>query len=293
MRFDKTFIAIRDRSILEIFDLSLLVVTDHFQALFWLLVIGATPWVSLDWWLVGWMSDTDDLTGLYYWVMLLLIVSQAQIGTSFMTHYLGQAMFVGRPGIWKTVKSVFGTGVYFWWSHGVLRMVIPVVLCCGLVNQDNPETALLFGLFLIPGLAAIGLGVRALRPFVSEILLLEKTPISSRDDKQVCFQRRSRTLHVAGNSDLFGRFVISAMIALPLGFACLALFITIDSVLNVRSSSGRSFLPYYWILAQWMVAGFICVARFLSYIDTRIRQEGWAVELRMRAEARLLLDAIE
>lgn len=293
MRFDKTFIAIRDRSILEIFDLSLLVVTDHFKALFWLLVIGVTPWVLLDWWLVGWMADTDDFDAVYYWIMLLLIISQAQVGTAFMTHYLGQAMFVGRPGIWKTVKDVFRTTFYFWWSHGAIRMVVPVALCCLIFDPNSWDAALPVSLLLMPGLTAIGLGVRAFRPFLSEILLLERTPISKKDDKQVYFQRRSKALHVAGSSDLFGRFTISAMIALPLGFACFALFVTIDSVLNIRANSDVSYSPYYWIVAQWMVAGFYCVARFLSYIDTRIRQEGWAVELGMRAEGQRLLDAIE
>ena len=62
MRFDKTFIAIRDRSILEIFDLSLHVVTDHFKALFWLFVIGIAPWVALDSWLMR--TATGFLTSL-------------------------------------------------------------------------------------------------------------------------------------------------------------------------------------------------------------------------------------
>ena len=293
MRFDQTFIAIRDRSILEILDLSLLVVTDHFKPLFWLLIIGATPWVLLDWWLVGWMADTDDFDALYYWIMLLLIVSQAQVGTSFMTHYLGQAMFVGRPGIWKTVQGVLKSTAYFWWSHGAIRMVVPVALCCLIFDRNSWDTSLMIGILLMPVLTAIGLGVRAFRPFVSEILLLERTPISKKDDTQVYFKRRSNSLHVAGSSDLFGRFAICAMIALPLGFACFALFVTIDSVLNIRSNSEISYSPFYWIAAQWMVAGFFCVARFLSYIDIRIRQEGWAVELRMRAEGQRLLDAIE
>jgi hypothetical protein len=38
-------------------------------------------------------------------------------------------------------------------------------------------------------------------------------------------------------------------------------------------------------IAFWMTAGFSIVVRFLSYLDLRIRQEGWEVELLMRAEA--------
>ncbi len=42
---------------------------------------------------------------------------------------------------------------------------------------------------------------------------------------------------------------------------------------------------FLWQAALWMVAGFWTVARFLFYMDTRIRQEGWEVELKIRAMA--------
>jgi hypothetical protein len=38
-------------------------------------------------------------------------------------------------------------------------------------------------------------------------------------------------------------------------------------------------------LALWMVIGLMTVARYLSYLDLRIRREGWEIELKMRAEA--------
>ena len=40
----------------------------------------------------------------------------------------------------------------------------------------------------------------------------------------------------------------------------------------------------YFPLALWIVVGAGSVARFLSYLDLRIRREGWEVELLMRAE---------
>ena len=293
MRFDKTFIAIRDRSILEIFDLSLHVVTDHFKSLLCLLVVGAAPWIALDLWLIGWMIDNEEFQGMYYWLMLMLILSQAQVGTTFMTHYLGQAMFVGRPGLRATVGSVLKTSPFFWWVHGGLRLIVPVALCCLLINPYDWDSAMAVGALLIPLFVGIGLFVRAFRPFVSEILLLERTPVSKKDETKVYFSKRSNALHNAANSDLFGRFVTAAFLSLPLGFACFSMFVAIDSMLNIRANSESSHLPYYWVAALWIVAGFIGVTRFLSYIDIRIRQEGWAVELRMRAEGQRLLEAIE
>jgi hypothetical protein len=38
-------------------------------------------------------------------------------------------------------------------------------------------------------------------------------------------------------------------------------------------------------LALWVVVGWFSIMRFLSYLDLRIRHEGWEVELLMRAEA--------
>ena len=41
-------------------------------------------------------------------------------------------------------------------------------------------------------------------------------------------------------------------------------------------------------VALWTVAGFMAVVRFLSYMDLRIRNEGWEVELLLRAAAERL-----
>ena len=67
MRFDKTFIAIRERGILEIFDLALHVIVVHFKPLFWLLLIGTLPWIALDYYLIGWMATTDVVDPFLYY----------------------------------------------------------------------------------------------------------------------------------------------------------------------------------------------------------------------------------
>ncbi|MDG1874641.1 MAG: hypothetical protein P8J27_12070 [Mariniblastus sp.] len=294
MKFDKTFIAIRERSILETLDLSLHVLVDHFRPLFWLLVIGCGPWVVLDYLLLDWINRSEAVSpALYYWMMMLLVVSQAQVGTTFMTRYLGQAMFQGRPRILSTVKGVFKTSNYFIWSHGCLRCVVPVLLCCWLLTPEDIEVTWSVALILVPGLVIFSLFVRAYRPFVSEILLLERTPISKLNENQIYFSKRSRSLHCSTSSDLTSRFITVAGFAFPLTFSCFAFFTLIDSALNLRANMEFTFYPFYWIGALWIVAGFNCIVRFLSYIDLRIRQEGWAVELRMRAEGSLLTQALE
>jgi hypothetical protein len=43
----------------------------------------------------------------------------------------------------------------------------------------------------------------------------------------------------------------------------------------------------------WLVGIFMSVFRFLTYIDTRIRLEGWEIDLIMRAEGQRLLDTMQ
>ena len=48
---------------------------------------------------------------------------------------------------------------------------------------------------------------------------------------------------------------------------------------------GDTLYVVYVPAAMWIVASFFAVARYLSYLDMRIRREGWEVELQIRAEA--------
>ena len=291
MKFDKTFIAIRERGILDILDLALHVVTDHFGALLCLLVIGIAPWVILDFWLVGFMIDSDQLSEIYYWCMLLLVINQAQVGTTLMTRYLGQAMFAGKTTVGWTVGDCLKTTPFYYWIHGFWRMVIAVALLGYMMKTDDLQQVFWIACFWMPACVLIGLMFRTFRPFVSEVLLLERTPVSSKNPKVVHFSKRSKSLHAGSISGLFGRFITVGIFLSPLMFACFAMLVSIDSVLNLRGSSELSFFSYYWVVSLWIIAGYAAIVRFLSYIDIRIRQEGWAVELRIRAQGQLLLDA--
>lgn len=296
MKLDHTFIAIRERGILEIFDLSLHVIRDHFKALVALLLIGAAPWILINWLVTGWLI-VGDFSGehglLYYWILALLVISQAQVGTTLITYYLGQAMFVAKPGIRTTIMAALRGPLYFLWSHGVIRMVVPVLFFAWLTRHSDDDAMVGLCVMLLPFLVCTALLVRGLRPFASEILLLEKTPIRTLDADKVNFSRRSKSLHSSAGADLFGRLIVTSFFLVPLTFSFFSLFVTIDSTLNLQANSEFSLFPYYWIAALWMAAGFAAVVRFLSYVDIRIRREGWAVELRMRAEGLRVAQAIE
>ena len=297
MDFSKTFISIRTRSAFQIYDLAILVCVEYFKPLIGLLAIGAFPFILLDCWLIGWLATDYKDFRFFYWVMFLLVVSQAQIATTFMTHYLGQAMFFGRPKISTTVKEVLRSGFYFHWLHGGVRMVVPVLICCFFLSRSielGAADRYLYLFLYLPGLVAFGLAFRMFRPFVSEILLLEKTPLRSKNETVVCFQRRSTSLHYRqGAVDwLFGQGVVSLLLGLFLGLAFYAGLWQLDKILNIQANSEWSYAAWYWLVALWLSVGFLCVARFLFYIDTRIRQEGWGVELRMRSESRRISEIV-
>ena len=297
MDFSKTFISIRTRSAFQIYDLAILVCVEYFKPLIGLLAIGAFPFILLDCWLIGWLATDYKDFRFFYWVMFLLVVSQAQIATTFMTHYLGQAMFFGRPKISTTVKEVLRAGFYFHWLHGGVRMVVPILICCFFLSRSielGAADRYLYLFLYLPALVAFGLAFRVLRPFVSEILLLEKTPLRSKNETVVCFQRRSTSLHYRqGAVDwLFGQGVVSLFLGLFLGLAFYAGLLQLDKILNIQANSEWSYAAWYWLVALWLSVGFLCVARFLFYIDTRIRQEGWGVELRMRSESRRISEIV-
>ena len=163
-----------------------------------------------------------------------------------------------------------------------------------LPNQTRTATTtLVLGGFLLPELILVALLVRGFRPFVSEMLLLEKTPFRTSDPNKVNFGRRSRSLHGPMGAELFGRLIVVSIFLVPLCCSFFFMFVTIDATLNIQANSEFSFFSFYCIAALWLAVGFSAVVRFLSYIDVRIRQEGWAVELRMRAEGLRVAQAIE
>ena len=291
MKLDQTFISIRKRGVSELFDLALTIVRSHWRALLILLMLGAAPWILLDYlllWPLMHYGSGDPGRWACSWLMLLMVVSQAQYGTSLITLYLGDAMFVGKPN-WKQVAlKSFKVSPLFVGLHGFLRMVFPVAGLACMLNIDEPSDFGMLAGFLIPLAVALGVAFRTFRPFVSEMILLEKTPWRPQEPTAISFGKRSKALHSHASSELFGRFVMSCLVATPLAITFQSLFIQVDSVLNLSAGYDWTLASYYWIISLWLTAGFVAIFRFLSYIDIRIRQEGWALELKMKAEGQKL-----
>jgi hypothetical protein len=92
-------------------------------------------------------------------------------------------------------------------------------------------------------------------------------------------------LHGPSGGDLVVRWVSAALIGIPLVLSVYGLFLFISGLFLATWEQGPVMVELCLPLAMWLVAGYLTVFRFLSYLDVRIRQEGWEVELRLRAEA--------
>ena len=293
MQLDRTFIAIRSRGMLELMDLTLHVVWAYARPLATLWALGMLPWFMLNMALTYWMvteTNADEFYGLYFWINILLVASQAQVGTSLLTSFLGQAMFIGTPKIRDAIGSWWSAPRLYYVVHYLWRTVLLTIVlafCMDLVVAEE-EAVYVFASLFVPASVGVGLWVRAMRPFATEMILLERAPSKSADPATINYSTRSAALHRSVGGDSFSRFVVAVPLAAALAAALYASLLSIDGIMNLRGGALDGYEFIYWPLALWMSAGFVAVFRFLAYIDTRIRQEGWDVELRMRAEANTL-----
>jgi len=290
MQLDRTFIAIRKRTLIELWDLTLQVLRKHFFALSILLLIGALPWFvlnfALTWWMLG-DGQFEESIYWFYWLNLCLVVSQSQVATCYVSSYLGHAMFDENPQMKTALVDVRDRGLWFWWLHLAKRMVLPVVGTIALGAMGDGYV-FFWGVSLF-FLVALGLLIRSRTPYLNELLLLEKAPRLSdpgASSMQISYSERSRGLHSVVGADLLSRFLLAAVVAVMLAYSVFATLCLSAGALNLDSLLENGMvLHYLWQPALWVAAGFVAINRFLAYIDLRIRTEGWSVMLRMKAEA--------
>ena len=98
--------------------------------------------------------------------------------------------------------------------------------------------------------------------------------------------RRSKSLHAPMASDLGGRFLAASFVLMVLMLSVLYTLMWFRGIaLGLWNFLDLIVLLVLYPLALWTVAGISVLVRLLSYLDTRIRLEGWEVELAIRAEA--------
>jgi hypothetical protein len=290
VQLDKTRIAIRERGLLEILDLALRVIRHHVQPLLAAWLVGIVPLMLLNFWFIGWMTDVpDDYAPDKFWawtryfsVMSVLVLFETPLATAPLTLYLGDAMFLQRSGPWTIATSLWRLLPQLLICIGLVRATLIVLLLVFSIEHYS-EFSAIEGFLFIPVIYL--LVIRALRPYLGEVVLLERNPLRAAGQKTLTVGRRSAALHNPNAGDLLARGI---------AIDCLAVLMTVSFAFGFWFVAGTFLNDWKWgpvmvhvcvPLSMWIVAGYLGVVRFLSYLDLRIRREGWEVELRMRAEA--------
>lgn len=294
MQLDQTHVVIRARAFHEIGDLAIVMIRRYSSALFFGFFAGAMPWVLMNLGLLAWIPYEELQYGVddgeafmelwrYLFWSFTLIITQTPIAGALTTIYLGQAVFEHQP----TWRSVFvECRRQFWrltWSLGIVRLAIPATVLVALRFGEPADG--FFDVFLPIVILIWVSAVRGGRPFMPEILLLEQCPLKSKDETAITARVRSRALHSPMGSELSGRFMLSALVLATLTFCFYYTFFWIRGVLQGFWSHDLLALTLFLHGSLWIAAGISVFIRLLSYLDTRIRLEGWEVELAIRAEA--------
>lgn len=304
MQLDRTRIAIRERSLLETIDLALFVVREFAGPVVACSLLAIVPLALLNYALIGWMVPTEyegEWVGFrFLWSMTLLIFLEAPLASAFVTAFLGPAVFMEE----RTIRQI---------ASDVLKQLGPLVLCQGLLRglffawgilllTSRDEANGFIEGFLMVLIVLWSAAMRAFRPYINEIILLEQNPLLPRRGVTITVGRRSSHLHSPYSGDLFVRWLGSAAVACLLAGLVLFTAIVLQGylvsdwpVLFSFEDDGAMAPNLDWFKLQilypaclWIIVAFFSVIRFLSYLDLRIRHEGWEVELLMRAEAQRL-----
>ncbi|MFK8113059.1 MAG: hypothetical protein AB8B91_12705 [Rubripirellula sp.] len=295
MQLDRTHVVIRLRTLSEIGDLALIMVRRYPAALLIGFAAGASVWAVSNAILLSWIPLQEAADGLndeeavgeiwrYCMWMMLLVISQTPIAGVLTTVYLGQAVFEQRPtwaSVFVLVKKQFWR---LFWILGCLRMAVPAMVLLAF-RWGQPVSA--FWDVLVPIVLILIIGVvRSNRPFTPEILLLEQCPLRSDSDAVITVSRRSKSLHGPMSSELGGRFMGIGLVLAGLLLSILSTILWVRGVVLGEFLFMNLFvLLVVYPLSLWIVAGISVLVRLLNYLDTRIRLEGWEVELAVRAEA--------
>ena len=260
MQLDQARIAICERTWADNLDLALHVVRTYGGPLAICALVTIVPLAVANYFLLTWMfpdpTGDEAFPGIFYWMVCLVLI-EAPLATAPATLYLGQALFVEKPSARMVARDFFSCLPQLVLLQGLLR----VILILPVITWFIPYT---------------------MWPYLNEVILLERNPLVGRRG-QISTLKRSSLLHRGNNGEYLLRAILSGLLALLLVVA-----ISWTEVILVRNLFGFETGPTLGIFeiqaALWLVAVFFAVARFLTYLDGRIRNEGWEVELLLRAQ---------
>jgi hypothetical protein len=278
MQFDQTRIAIRERDLPDLLDLALHVIRAHPLALLAAAVAGAAPFALLNAWLLRDLTFVEQQDSVWYtFRMVILVLFELPLAAVPVTLLLGQAMFMERFDAARLVRQAIDSLPQLLVYQVVVRgILMPQAIFWEAFPRDlAPVMAVYFVVWWVP---------YTYWPYLNEVILLERNPLRSSGVSRSTW-KRSGTLHRGYYADSFARLIGCAIIAAGLTVAFWAALWYLRGLLADRYEFDRAMYTIYLPLALWTVAMYFNIVRFLSYLDLRIRREGWEVELTLRAEA--------
>jgi hypothetical protein len=303
MQLDRTRIAIHERNLLETLDLALHVTRRFIGPIVTGSLLAIVPLALLNYVLVGWMAprDLEETSAFrYFWNMTILVYLEAPLAAVFVVAYLGPAVFLDERPLEQIARDVLRNALPLALCQGLLRGVFLAWGLYVLTDRLAEPNGFIEG-FLMIVIVLWATALRAFRPYINEIILLEQNPLSGKNPATITMGKRSAHLHSPYAGDLFIRWLGAATIGLVL--VLLAIFTAVmtegflisDWPVHWSAESSELLWNLSWFRLEvlypaclWTVVVFLSVVRFLSYLDLRIRHEGWEVELLMRAEGQRL-----
>jgi hypothetical protein len=250
---ERTLVQIRERSPVDLLDLSLVVVRRKPGTLGLAALVGIAPFAAFNAWLFFHaIPDIEPVVAMTLWML------EAPFATAPLTVVLGGLMFGQRQTAGKVLSSLLRAAVPLVVIHGILRYLLFFWLTSRL-------------------------------SFANEVILLER-------GKWWKILGRGRDLASGRGGELF----LLGLFQLIVTYLFATIFFTGTSALGQAMIAedvtwdvpeGTGYAGWLFQLPIWLATAFFAVARFLTYIDQRIRLEGWEVELRLRAVGEAMLEA--
>ncbi|MEM0925164.1 MAG: hypothetical protein AAGJ83_03930 [Planctomycetota bacterium] len=293
MQLDQTHVAVRIRTLTEIGDLALVVINRYPGAIALTFFLGAIPWIICNAALLSWIPIQEATFGLddseavwqllrYGLAMSMLVFLQTPAAGVITTIYLGQAVFEEKPS-WRSACRVAWQQFGRWFYCLVVRRIVLLpMLIIGWRYMQPYDSGFDLTLMIVIGLFAMVL--RANRPFLPEMILLERCPLRTKQPHEISLARRSKALHRVAGGDISGRWVGVSVTLFVIFNGLFYSLIWGTGIATGYWKPGLFAMIVWFPLALWTVAGISVVVRMMSYLDARIRLEGWDVELAVRAE---------
>lgn len=291
MQLDRTGLVVRERSFFDLVDLSFMVLRIYFVPLMKATLLTVAPlWILnvllCDHFLrLGIADESEGYKAIYIWLTLCLVIAEAPLVSLLPTMYLGRIVFMDDPKLSEVMRDGVKLAPRWIWCQIFIRGIIWVWLVAFFCRFSD-ENVLPAWHFAMVGALALVLLIRAIRPFVNEIIVLERNRVRAKSPSDMTIARRSGILHGPSGGDIFGRAIVSYILAVLLFGSFFSAFLFVCRIfLNISDPMHPLVLRVFFPLSLWIVAAYFTVLRFLSYLDIRIRHEGWEVELRLRAES--------